>query len=576
MAEKLNYKAGEYVFREGETANYAYVLNDGQVDIIKTTEDGYLTLAKISKGTIFGEMALIDGQVRSAGALVAKDAVVTEVDSQNFQHYIRSNPVTAVNIMKRLSGLLRDANKREASSGLPSTDGEEELTREFQGQLSELETNIEKGILDTDQIYNAGPKKSIILAGFTVVLGFLLTAIFLNTFSIDTTVRTTGKFLNTIPNIEVQAANNSVIKALYVSRGSTVKKGDTVVILDGTLEESNLKANKEKIEAIKRKLLRVNLEQKAIQSGDLKFKPIKGLDTLNSEILVKRIEQFRSKLTSLNTNIDKLNRKISFSEDSVALIKRQFNLKKKIEGVQKSLYDQNISSYFKYLSSTDAALSAEKNFSESLSKLDELKSDLKGSKAKKKEFSSKWISDLGEKQGKENDALVQLHEERVRLVRAADDIVIKAPADGVVLDLPKLGFGSIVKEGDKIITLVRANVPLALEVDIDPKDINDVRINATVSIKLDALPFQEYGDMKGRLSYVSDDTYDESLSGVTGSFFRARVEILQKEIKNLPDDFKLTSGMTATADLIIGKRKLITYITRPITKGFDNAFSEPD
>jgi hypothetical protein len=34
--------------------------------------------------------------------------------------------------------------------------------------------------------------------------------------------------------------------------------------------------------------------------------------------------------------------------------------------------------------------------------------------------------------------------------------------------------------------------------------------------------------------------------------------------------------MTATADLIIGKRKLITYITRPITKGFDNAFSEPD
>jgi hemolysin D len=219
---------------------------------------------------------------------------------------------------------------------------------------------------------------------------------------------------------------------------------------------------------------------------------------------------------------------------------------------------------------------AEKNFSESLSKLDELKSDLKGSKAKKKEFSSKWVSDLGEKQGKENDSLVQLHEERVRLVRAADDIVIKAPADGVVLDFPKLGFGSIVKEGDKIITLVRANVPLALEVDIDPKDINDVRVNATVSIKLDALPFQEYGDMKGRLTYVSDDTYDGSLSGVIGSFFRARVEVLQNEIKNLPADFKLTSGMTATADLIIGKRKLITYITRPITKGFDNAFSEPD
>ena len=67
----------------------------------------------------------------------------------------------------------------------------------------------------------------------------------------------------------------------------------------------------------------------------------------------------------------------------------------------------------------------------------------------------------------------------------------------MVLDLPKLGFGSIVKEGDKLFTLVRSNVPLALEVDVDPKDINDVRIDLSASIKLDALPFQEYGDIKG-------------------------------------------------------------------------------
>ena len=183
---------------------------------------------------------------------------------------------------------------------------------------------------------------------------------------------------------------------------------------------------------------------------------------------------------------------------------------------------------------------------------------------------------MGETQGKESENLIQLQEENVKLSREADDTEVRAPADGVVLDLPKLGFGSVVKEGDKIFTLVRSNVPLALEVDIDPKDINDVRIDADASIKLDALPFQEYGDIKGNLTYVSDDTYDESLSGDKGAFFRARVSVKGGELTKLPSDFKLTPGMTATADLLIGKRNLLSYLTRPITKGFSKAFSEPD
>ena len=60
---------------------------------------------------------------------------------------------------------------------------------------------------------------------------------------------------------------------------------------------------------------------------------------------------------------------------------------------------------------------------------------------------------------------------------------------------------------------------------IDPKDINDVRINSIASIKLDALPFQEYGDIEGTLVYVSEDTYDESLSGDKGAFYLSLIHI---------------------------------------------------
>ena len=576
MSNKINLKSGEYLFREGESANYAYVVDEGEVEIVKASANGNIILALIPKGAIIGEMALIDGLPRSASAIAKSDTILTEVNSQTFIQYIKGNPNAAVNIMKRLSGLLREANQRFTNDDQAQNDKGEVLSKEFDDYLGAYETVSESGILDTDQIYDASPTKSVILAGATVSLGFISAIIFLSIFSIDTTVRASGKFLTTVPNIEVQATNSSVIKSLRVSRGASVLKGQVIAVLDGTVADSNLNANREKLSAVERKLLRIELEQELIKSGKKIFNNEVGLDALNFDILVKRVDQFNSKLLSLNTKIKKLSREISYSMDNVSVSKKQLELKKRMEDVQKSLYEQKVASHFKYLSARDAALTAEKSFSDSLAKLDTMKSELKVAEANKNEFYSKWVSSLGETQGKESENLIQLQEENVKLSREADDTEVRAPADGVVLDLPKLGFGSVVKEGDKIFTLVRSNVPLALEVDIDPKDINDVRIDADASIKLDALPFQEYGDIKGKLTYVSDDTYEESLSGDKGAFFRARVSVKGGELTKLPSDFKLTPGMTATADLLIGKRNLLSYLTRPITKGFSKAFSEPD
>ena len=574
MSENLNLRTGEFVFREGETANYAYVLVEGDVEIVKSTGDGYLTLTTIEKGAIFGEMALIDGQPRSAGARVSKDAVITEVNAQTFIQYIQGNPTAALNIMKRLSVQLRDANKQVSTLGDLAKD--DSLDEEFDKYLDENESSLEESVLDTDHIYNAGPKKSILLAGTTVSIAFIVAVLFLSVFSVDTTVHTTGKFLTTVPNIEVQATNNSVIKQLKVSRGSVVKRGEIIAVLDGTIARSNLKANQDKISASENKLYRIQLEQKAIKTGRLEFDNDGKIDPVNRDILLKRIQQYQSKNISLDSQNSKLKREIISSVNNVKLAENQLSLKVKIRNVQKSLFDQKVSSYFKFLSAKDSALVAEKAVADAKGKLDKLRSELRIAEANKKEFNSKWVSSLGENQANETEKLTQFEEDRVKLLREAYDVEVRAPADGVVLDLPKLGFGSIVKEGDKLFTLVRSNVPLALEIDVDPKDINDVRINSIASIKLDALPFQEYGDIEGTLVYVSEDTYDESLSGDKGAFYRARVKVKDQEFEKLPNDFRLTSGMTASADLLIGKRKLMTYLTRPITKGFRKAFSEPD
>ena len=48
MSDKISLKPGEFIFREGETANYAYVVEQGEVEIFKASAEGDLTLASIS------------------------------------------------------------------------------------------------------------------------------------------------------------------------------------------------------------------------------------------------------------------------------------------------------------------------------------------------------------------------------------------------------------------------------------------------------------------------------------------------------------------------------------------------
>ena len=97
MATEKFYPKGEYVFREGESADFAYILTSGTLEIVKTGIDGDVVLAVLEDAnTLFGEMALIDGEPRSAGVRATTDAKVNEVTQEDFISYIQQQPTAAM------------------------------------------------------------------------------------------------------------------------------------------------------------------------------------------------------------------------------------------------------------------------------------------------------------------------------------------------------------------------------------------------------------------------------------------------------------------------------------------------
>ena len=76
---------GETVFKEGDDAVSAFLIQDGEVEIYRTVDGQKTVLASLGKGSLFGEMALIDSKPRAAGAQAKTMATVVVVTRAMFQ-----------------------------------------------------------------------------------------------------------------------------------------------------------------------------------------------------------------------------------------------------------------------------------------------------------------------------------------------------------------------------------------------------------------------------------------------------------------------------------------------------------
>ena len=114
VLERKTCQAGERFFKEGDEGNRAYVVQAGEVEIIKSTgeEDKDIVLGTIGKGGIFGEMALIDDKPRMASARAGKGgATVIIVSRMMFQQKMAKTDPFIRGLLNILSDNIRSITK---------------------------------------------------------------------------------------------------------------------------------------------------------------------------------------------------------------------------------------------------------------------------------------------------------------------------------------------------------------------------------------------------------------------------------------------------------------------------------
>ena len=104
--DALLFKAGSVIFREGDEARDLFVIKSGQVRI----QIGNRTVTELGPDSIFGEMALIDNEPRSAKTAVT-DVELVPVSEKQFLFLVSQTPYFALKVMRVLAKRLRATNK---------------------------------------------------------------------------------------------------------------------------------------------------------------------------------------------------------------------------------------------------------------------------------------------------------------------------------------------------------------------------------------------------------------------------------------------------------------------------------
>ena len=560
-----NLAAGDVIFREGEVGDFAYQVVKGKIEVTKFNGDEYVTLALLEKGALFGEMALIDKQPRSAMARAVNEATVREIDKDALLGYLKNSPQTAFNMMQQLASYARNANEKlsvdafssEESNTSDEIEEESEENKEKRKKKLILNELLDEFDDDIDRLKSKVLPKSVKYSVYSFGFLVLFLVIWGSISEIDTTITATGKITTVVPNVEVQSNYNSVVKKIFVKKGQEVEKGEPLVAFDSTLQRADMKKLNYQLSVTNSKIDRLK-KQSELRSNSSVSNPS---DDRQNKIFKDKKGQYLAKMASLD-------QKISSTEDDLTFIKEQLDIQKQLEDSKKELFDLDLVAEAQVLGEKNKRLSLEKEFTKTSNTLGELKSN-------RKEYTSQFFGGINDELMTLEDQRISLLEDLKKLERQQTDETVRAPSDGMILDLHSLYPGAVISQGKSVVTLVPTGVELLTVFDVDPSDISKLIPDTSVKIQLNALPAQKHGELKGKLIYVSADTIDKDVDGNSGNFYRARAKITEQELKDIPPGFNLMPGMKVSGKFRVGKRKLITYFIYPLIRTLGNSFAEP-
>jgi hemolysin D len=410
------------------------------------------------------------------------------------------------------------------------------------------------------------------------VVGLIVAAVTWASVShVDMIVTAQGKLTTTRPNLVVQPLETSVIREIHVRAGDVVNQGDPLATLDPTFSQADLDQLRTRVAAFDATINRLKAELGGYDY--VVSDPTNSDDVLQGKMFAQRRTFYDTQLRNFDAQIASAQANLKTGQDEEAVLVQRLETMTSIETMRGTLMAKEVGSRLNLLLSRDARLEVDSNLSRVRGSLVDYEHKVEKARADQQvfveEFRKTDYQDLVETIGKRNGAAEDL--KKVELRRQL--IMLKAPADAIVLEVASRTVGSVVREAETMFVLVPRDVPLQAEVNVEGKDIGQVAVGQPVRIKFEAFPFQKYGTGTGTVRVVSQDTFtpdpkSESAHRMPAPYYRVLVDITDATLRLRPERIQMIPGMAVTAEMKVGRRSVISYFLYPLLRGLDESIRE--
>lgn len=140
---------------------------------------------------------------------------------------------------------------------------------------------------------------------------------------------------------------------------------------------------------------------------------------------------------------------------------------------------------------------------------------------------------------------------------------IRSPINGVLFELPIEQPGAVVHPGQMVAQIAPEGAPLVLRANMSSRESGFLEVGMPVKIKFDAYPFQDYGIVEGRVSWISPNSkLVQTPQGAVESF-QVEISLDKPYIQTENQRILLTAGQAATAEVVVRQRRIIDFLFDP-------------
>jgi adhesin transport system membrane fusion protein len=406
--------------------------------------------------------------------------------------------------------------------------------------------------------------KVVLYSILLLIISFFIWAYFAN---IDQLVRGEGKVIPYGQNQIVQNFEGGIVSELMVEEGALVKKGDILLKLENKQYSSTYEKNVFEIQELiaqqERLFAQANGKDFEQKEHDIYIK--------EHDLYISNIEQLNSKLKVLDEQISQKEKEKNEISSKVRYLAQNFDLIRQEQKVMEPLVNRGIVSKVEFLKLLREANSIKDELEFNKLSLSRIESSVKEYKNRYTEAQNEFLNNSQKEYNEITSKLKQYTKQNKGLEDQVTRTVVTSPVSGYIKKMFVNTIGGSVQPGMDLVEIVPIEKRLLIEAKIKPEDIAFLYQEQKATIKFTAYDFAIYGSLEGEIEKISPDSVTDKENE---TYYLVYIRTDKDYLGTESNPLIIMPGMRGSADILTGKKSLLTYLLKPIIKTKQYAFSE--